>query len=236
MKYVCTICGYVYDEEKEGALFTDLPDSWTCPLCGAGKDAFKPEDPITTAKMLISEVAKDTAKTALPNSDKELDMPINYIRDSDMRRLSAGELSALCSNLARGCEKQYKDEESALFVQLANYFAKHAPAVSDASIENLATLIQGDLSEGYPAVHVSAKAAQDRGTQRICVWGEKVTAILSTLLKRWEKEGDAFIENTQVWVCSICGFVYVGDNPPALCPVCKVPSWKFDKIEGRRTA
>ncbi|MFA6688893.1 MAG: hypothetical protein WCR05_05915 [Sphaerochaetaceae bacterium] len=40
-------------------------------------------------------------------------------------------------------------------------------------------------------------------------------------------------EHTGVYVCTICGFVYVGDNPPALCPVCKVPNWKFEKIEGR---
>ena len=29
------------------------------------------------------------------------------------------------------------------------------------------------------------------------------------------------------------GFVYVGDAAPELCPVCKVPSWKFEKAEGR---
>jgi rubrerythrin len=41
------------------------------------------------------------------------------------------------------------------------------------------------------------------------------------------------LENTGVHVCSICGFVYIGDAPPQLCPVCKVPNWKFDKIERR---
>ena len=41
MKYVCTICGYVYDEEVEGVKFQDLPEDWKCPLCGVGKDMFK---------------------------------------------------------------------------------------------------------------------------------------------------------------------------------------------------
>lgn len=41
MKYVCTICGYVYDEEQEGTKFEDLPDDWKCPLCGVGKDMFE---------------------------------------------------------------------------------------------------------------------------------------------------------------------------------------------------
>lgn len=33
-EYICTICGYVYKTDG------DLPDDFTCPLCGAGKDAF----------------------------------------------------------------------------------------------------------------------------------------------------------------------------------------------------
>lgn len=40
-KYVCTLCGYVYDEEKEGVKFEDLPEDWVCPLCGVGKDMFE---------------------------------------------------------------------------------------------------------------------------------------------------------------------------------------------------
>ena len=40
-KYECIACGYIYDEEKEGVKFEDLPDDWTCPLCGVGKDMFK---------------------------------------------------------------------------------------------------------------------------------------------------------------------------------------------------
>jgi len=50
-KYVCGVCGYVYDPEKgdpegdipPGTAFEKLPDDWTCPVCGAGKDEFSPE-------------------------------------------------------------------------------------------------------------------------------------------------------------------------------------------------
>lgn len=50
-KYVCGICGYVYDPAKgdpdngiaPGTAFADLPDSWTCPLCGASKSDFAVE-------------------------------------------------------------------------------------------------------------------------------------------------------------------------------------------------
>lgn len=47
-KYVCDICGYVYDQEMgdadngiaPGTPFEDIDDSWVCPPCGVGKDMF----------------------------------------------------------------------------------------------------------------------------------------------------------------------------------------------------
>ena len=50
MKYICPICSYEYDphigDEESGIPprtdFEDLPDSWTCPLCGADKYEFEP--------------------------------------------------------------------------------------------------------------------------------------------------------------------------------------------------
>ena len=47
-KYVCDICGYIYDPEKgdpdsgiaPGTVFEDIPEDWLCPLCGVGKDDF----------------------------------------------------------------------------------------------------------------------------------------------------------------------------------------------------
>lgn len=43
MKYVCQICGYIYDDTKEKVPFEQLPADWKCPLCGAAKTDFKPE-------------------------------------------------------------------------------------------------------------------------------------------------------------------------------------------------
>ena len=40
-KYVCTVCGYVYDPAPPGTAFNDLPDDWVCPLCGVGKEDFE---------------------------------------------------------------------------------------------------------------------------------------------------------------------------------------------------
>ena len=209
--WICSICGYVYDEAKEGVPFASLPDSWTCPLCRADKSAFAPEQP----------AAAPAPAAAAPLT-------------GEMRQLTAGELAAVCSNLARGCEKQYKAREAALFQQLADYFTAAAPPVPDPDLGGLVSRIQADLEQGYPALRAGAEAVVDRGALRACVWGEKVTRILDSLLRRYEKEGEAMLADTQVWVCTVCGFVFVGDQPPELCPVCKVPAWKFEKIEGRR--
>ena len=226
MKYICSICGYVYDETAEGTAFAALPDSWVCPLCRAAKDLFRPEK-IEAAP----EPARPDPAAAGPSAHVDTDYA-----EEDLHKLSAGELSALCSNLARGCEKQYKNEEAGLFREIAAYFAAVTPDEPDGDLTHLLSLFENDLTTGYPAVQSAAQTAGDRGTQRVCVWGQKVTVILNSLVQRYQREGSAFLRNTQIWVCSVCGFAYVGDTPPELCPVCKVPAWKFDKIEGRRSA
>ena len=51
-KYVCELCGYVYEPEKgdpdnsidPGTSFEDIPEDWVCPLCGASKDNFEKLD------------------------------------------------------------------------------------------------------------------------------------------------------------------------------------------------
>ena len=39
--WICKICGYIYDEEKEGVAFDALPDDWVCPLCKHPKSDFE---------------------------------------------------------------------------------------------------------------------------------------------------------------------------------------------------
>ncbi len=51
-KYVCDLCGYVYDPAQgdpdngvdPGTSFDDLSDDWECPICGAGKEDFSKEE------------------------------------------------------------------------------------------------------------------------------------------------------------------------------------------------
>ncbi len=213
MRYICQICGYIYDDEKEAVPFDSLPDDWKCPLCGASKKDFKPEDSAPVKK----------------------EKPAGVSEDADLKELSVAQMSALCSNLARGCEKQYKDEEAEQFRKLADYFASITPPVNDASVESIAAMLQSDI-DNYPDVRATADAFSDRGAARVCVWGEKVTRMLSSLVGRYLEEGEAMLKDTNIWVCTVCGFVYIGDDAPQQCPVCKVPAYKFEKVEGRASA
>ena len=51
-KYICDMCGWVYDPAEgvpdeniaPGTAFADLPDDFVCPVCGAGKEDFSPEE------------------------------------------------------------------------------------------------------------------------------------------------------------------------------------------------
>ncbi|NLY10333.1 MAG: rubredoxin [Firmicutes bacterium] len=48
-KWVCTVCGYIYDPQEgdptqdiePGTVFEALPEEWVCPECGVGKDLFE---------------------------------------------------------------------------------------------------------------------------------------------------------------------------------------------------
>jgi rubredoxin len=40
-KFRCTVCNYIYDEEKEGKKFSAFPLNWVCPVCSAPKSAFE---------------------------------------------------------------------------------------------------------------------------------------------------------------------------------------------------
>ena len=219
-KYVCSVCGYIYDEAKgipeadiaPGTTWEELPKDWVCPLCGAAKSEFEKqgESGVSAEKKPVSIIDSST----------------------DMKEMSPLEVSALCTNLARGCEKQYMPEEAALFRELSGYFQSASAPAKEPCFDKLIALIEKDLEEGFPIANAVASDAKDRGALRALVWSGKVTRILKSIISKYQKEGDKMLENTGVYVCTICGFVYIGNALPDVCPVCKVPNWKFEKIEG----
>ena len=63
-KYRCTVCNYVYDDEKENKNFSDLPKEWVCPVCGAPKTSFV---------LLTEKKGSETAKVGRTVSEVLID-------------------------------------------------------------------------------------------------------------------------------------------------------------------
>lgn len=72
--YKCGMCGYEYNEEKEGIKFEDLPDDWKCPICSAPKSLFKKvEEKEQSAKK--ERIIKEELK------DNSINYPKDYVKE-----------------------------------------------------------------------------------------------------------------------------------------------------------
>lgn len=212
-KYKCQICGYIYDDAKEEIKFADLPDDWKCPWCGAPKSMFE-------------EIIEDNGDVFQKKEDEKETMEIE--ESDDLRQLSNSEIAYICSNLAKSCEKQYLEEEQNLFQQLSDYYEKYVDA-KDGNLDDLLKLVNKDIEEFNEAMNIANKL-DDRGAKRIITWANKSTNIVKVILTNYKEKGMDYIKNTKIWVCDICGFVYIGDESPQICPVCKVPSLKIMEV------
>ena len=213
-KYRCTICGHIYDEAVEGVKFADLPDDWKCPLCGAPKNLFEE---------VIEETPKQEEKEN--NSTRNVNVEV----DEDLRELTPAEIAYICSNLARGAEKEYLFEEQQLFTELFKHFESRIEPMPG-SLDDVVNLMTAD-SKLFDTAFATSDKYNDRGSKRGLTWASKTTNIVKSILDNYQKEGLDYLKNTKIWVCDICGFVYIGDTPPAVCPICKVPSLKIMEVQ-----
>lgn len=70
-KYRCKLCGHIYDEQKEGVKFEDLPDDWKCPICYAPKSMFE----------LVEESKKEEKKEEKEFSKINENKLENYLKE-----------------------------------------------------------------------------------------------------------------------------------------------------------
>ena len=208
-KYRCTICGYIYDEEKENVKFSDLPEDWKCPLCGAPKNLFE-------------EIVEDNQTVEVTKETEVI------TEDNDLRELSNDEIAYICSNLAKACDKQYLEEEKGLYLELFEYFK--SKDINNGSINNLVEMFNNDANLLNDAFNI-VNNYDDSGAKRVLTWATKTNNIINSIIKDYSVKGIDYIKNTKIWVCDICGFVFIGDVPPQVCPICKVPNFKILEVE-----
>ncbi len=196
-----------------------LPEDFVCPICGAGKDAF----------VLKEDKPKAEAALEKPHTEKEL---------------SPMEMSIICSNLARGCEKQYMPTESENFKKLAEFFLSKA----EPTAENIASQLPDILSKAVAkssrlmAEDLIREAGfmlpQSANTKEFLeliksypdIPVDVVEALLKTIKFNEEPEKKE-VKKIAKWKCSICGYVHEGAEAPEQCPMCKQPKEKFVKVE-----
>ena len=68
--YVCAVCDTVYDEDKEGLRWDDLPDDWVCPVCDSPKSMFK----------LVEDSSPDAEVEPLPSASDDADAAIGDVK------------------------------------------------------------------------------------------------------------------------------------------------------------
>ena len=119
-------------------------------------------------------------------------------------------------------------KEKDLFRELSKYY-EGLEEDKTGSFDDIINMVNGDINNFSKSMDVFTKY-EDRGAKRVVNWASKSTNIMKVVIDTYKEKGIDYIKNTKIWVCDICGFVYIGDNPPKVCPVCRVPSLKILEV------
>lgn len=87
MRWECAVCGHVYDDAQEAAPWDQLPDDWECPICGAGKSQFAPQDAAPPAEPTPTAGAVRTADAYLADWARTADEREHHM--ADIHRMAA---------------------------------------------------------------------------------------------------------------------------------------------------
>ena len=101
--------------------------------------------------------------------------------EEDLRSLTNEEITYICSNLAKACEKEYKEEEQSLFTELAKYFEGKTKEKTS-SLEELKIENEKDRKELESAMKI-ADENSDRGAKRVLTWATKTSNMMKIILE-----------------------------------------------------
>ncbi|HAK47053.1 MAG TPA: hypothetical protein DCO79_14195 [Spirochaeta sp.] len=135
-------------------------------------------------------------------------------------------LPVIFSNLQKASEKQQNYDSAEHFGKLSEKY--YQDAVSG-DLRTIKDMIVTDISS-MADIQSLAGENGDRGILRALRWGGKVAAIQKSLIDRYLSKGEALTEGKEIFLCEACGFIFLGNAVPGLCPVCKAPSSRFTKV------
>ncbi|MCH3998037.1 MAG: ferritin family protein [Lachnospiraceae bacterium] len=208
MKFVCTVCGYVYEGDK-------APEE--CPKCHQ-KNVFKPleekKNPYAGTK---------TEKNLLEAFSGESQARNKYTYFASVAKKAGYEqIAALFLKTAEN-EKEH-----------AKLWFKALGLLGDTE-ENLEAAADGENYEWTDMYDRMAKDADEEGFHDLAEQFRGVAAIEKTHEERYRKllenvkKGEVFERGeVKVWECRNCGHIVIGTKAPDVCPVCKHPQSFFE--------
>ena len=226
----CKICGYEYMQEN-------LPDDFTCPLCGHPKDDFEP-----IYETAIPQEKPVQIKNTNPQEEK-MNKYQGTQTEKNLQAAFAGESQARnkYTYFASTAKKEGFEQIAAIFEATANNEKEHAKmwfkelGGIGKTAENLAAAVDGENYEWTDMYEGFAKTAEEEGFTALAAKFRAVAAIEKQHEERYRKllsnvEAQEVFKKSEVkvWECRNCGHIVVGTQAPEVCPVCAHPKAYFE--------
>jgi len=132
----------------------------------------------------------------------------------------------------KGIARLFRAIAYAEFVHARNH-ARNLGYIGD-TVKNLQTGIDGEtfeIEEMYPAYMAIAELQEEKGAQQSIHYAEEAEKIHARMYKEAEEKAKngQDTEEEEIYVCPVCGYTHRG-KPPEKCPVCGIPSERFEKF------
>lgn len=221
MKYVCKICGFIYDEATQEKKWNELDENWVCPICKAPKSKF--------------EAVNENSGNKYAGTKTEKNLMEAFAGESMARNKY--------TYFAKAAREEGYEQIAAIFEETANQEKQHAKMWFNefhgigSTDENLKTAAQGENDEWTDMYVRMAKEAREEGFEELAVKFEYVAKVEKSHERRYLKLLEAFKNGTTFkgdapkgWKCRQCGFIYEGQEAPENCPVCGYPKAYFERM------
>ncbi|MBU2598111.1 MAG: rubrerythrin family protein [Actinobacteria bacterium] len=147
------------------------------------------------------------------------------------------------SYFASQAKKEGYEQIAAIFQETANNEKEHAKkefkflkGIGDTKA-NLLAAAEGENHEWTSMYPEFAKVAREEGFTKIAKVFEEIAKVEKGHEKRYKKllknleEGKVFKkDNTVMWKCRNCGYIYEGTEPPKICPACDHPQSYYELL------
>ena len=218
-KYVCPVCGYVYEGDE-------LPADFVCPLCHKGVEVFEE----------VQEAPAAGGDNRLKGTKTAENLATAFAGESQARNKY--------TYFASVAKKEGYEQIAAIFLKTAENEKEHAKmwfkelaGIGNTS-ENLAAAAAGENYEWTDMYADFAKTAEEEGFDELA----RKFRLVAAIEKHHEERYRALLGNIEtatvfeksevkIWECRNCGHIVIGTKAPEVCPTCNHPQSYFEISE-----